>query len=61
MVIQINPKSLVKKVKCKDCGTEFETKKFTKFPRKYCKKCSEKRKKDYENIWQIKAEDCVDA
>lgn len=44
---------------CKDCGKEFE---FTpgKYERKYCKKCSEQRKKDYENLYKVKAEDCED-
>jgi len=48
---------LIKK-KCKDCNKEFETKPTTRYPRKYCDKCSKQRKKDYEKIYLLKAEDC---
>jgi len=48
---------MVKK-KCKDCGKEFEAPDKSRYPRKYCKKCSAQRKKDYENIHLIKSEDC---
>ena len=60
MVIIIGPKK-AKKMKCKDCGKEFETKPNARYPRKYCDKCSKKRKKDYEALWKVKAEDCEDA
>tara|TARA_Y100000310_G_scaffold339172_1_gene431045 strand:- start:5991 stop:6209 length:219 start_codon:yes stop_codon:yes gene_type:complete len=58
MVIYVEPKDLKKKVKCKDCGKEFEVNPRARYARKYCKKCSAKRKKDYENLWKVKAEDC---
>jgi hypothetical protein len=45
---------------CKDCGKEFEQKTTARYPRKYCDKCSEKRKKDYENIHTITVDDCED-
>ena len=62
MVIIIDPKKKKpKQVKCKDCGTEFIQKATARFPRKYCDKCSKKRKKDYENLWKVKAEDCEEA
>lgn len=48
---------LIKK-KCKDCGKVFETKKKSRYPRKYCDKCSAQRKKDYEKIYLITAKDC---
>jgi hypothetical protein len=44
---------------CKDCKKEFEYVK-SRYVRKYCKKCSDKRKKDYENIHLIDAKDCED-
>lgn len=45
--------------KCKDCGKTFEdnTKK-GRYPKRYCPKCSAQRRKDYEDIHLIKAEDC---
>ena len=59
MVIYVDKdKVKKKKVKCKDCGKEFEVSPRARYSRKYCKKCSEKRKKDYENLWKVKAEDC---
>jgi rRNA maturation endonuclease Nob1 len=50
----------MKTKKCKDCGKEFE---YTpsRYERKYCKKCGDERRKAYENIHLIKAEDCEDA
>jgi len=44
--------------KCRDCGKEFEDKSKKRYPRKYCDKCSAQRKKDYENIHLITADDC---
>jgi len=43
---------------CKDCGKEFEAKQSSRYQRKYCDKCSMKRKKDYEKLYMVKAEDC---
>jgi hypothetical protein len=48
------------KIKCADCGKEFEIVKKTRFKRKYCDKCSKQRKKDYENIHTVSFEDCED-
>jgi|TARA_B100001971_G_C18127212_1_gene502714 predicted amidophosphoribosyltransferase len=48
---------MVEKI-CKDCGKEFEQNKNSRYPRKYCDKCSAQRKKEYENIHLISAEDC---
>ena len=47
-----------KTVKCADCGKEFETPKKARYPRKYCDKCSKERKKAYEDIHLITAEEC---
>ena len=47
-------------IKCKDCGKEFEIIKKTRYPRKYCDKCSKQRKKDYDNLYSVKFEDCDD-
>jgi hypothetical protein len=44
---------------CKDCGKEFEYVQ-SRYPRKYCDKCSAERKKEYQNIHLITAEDCED-
>jgi tRNA(Ile2) C34 agmatinyltransferase TiaS len=60
MVVYVDPPK-PKIVKCKDCGKDFEQKGNVRYPRKYCKKCSEIRKKDYENLWKVKAEDCDEA
>ena len=61
MVIYVDPKMIpAKKVKCRDCGKEFEQKKTARYARKYCEKCSKKRKKDYEGLWKVKAGDCDD-
>jgi len=49
-----------KTIRCKDCKKEFVTKANSRYPRKYCDKCSAQRKKDYENIHLIKIEDCED-
>lgn len=53
-----NYKPASKTVKCKDCGEEFEQIKGARYERKYCKKCSEKRKQDYESLWKVSADDC---
>jgi len=47
-------------IKCSDCSKEFEQKATARYKRKYCDKCSKKRKKDYENLWKVKANDCED-
>lgn len=48
---------------CRDCKKEFQVKSNfgSKYPRKYCDKCSKERKKAYANIHNIKAEDCEEA
>ncbi len=46
--------------KCLECKTEFEVNPFARFPRKYCKKCSAKRKKMWDNQWKVKFEDLDD-
>ena len=61
MIILGPKKKKEKKLKCKDCGAEFIQKATARFPRKYCDKCSKKRKKDYENLWKVKAKDCEEA
>lgn len=61
MVIYVDAKPKPKKVICKDCGKEFEQKVRSRYPRKYCDKCSAKRKKDYENLWKVTADECEDA
>ena len=47
-----------KEIKCKDCGKMSKVKANARYPRKYCDKCSNERKKAYENIHLIKFEDC---
>jgi len=47
-------------VKCGYCGKEFETPKKSRYPRKYCDKCSQERKEAYEKIDEIEFEDCDD-
>jgi len=49
---------IIKKIKCKDCGKEVELNPKARYTRKYCEKCSKKRKDDYENLWKVGAEDC---
>lgn len=62
MVIYVDPKAKKPLVKnCADCDTEFEQKANVRYPRKYCEKCSAKRKKDYDDLWKVKAEDCEEA
>lgn len=51
---------MVKTKKCLECKTEFEFDTSAKYKRKYCKKCSEKRKKMWDNQWKIKFEDLDD-
>ena len=60
-MIKVTDDPTLKKVKCKECGAEFEQKVTVRFPRKFCKECSEQRKKDYDDLWKVKAEDCEDA
>lgn len=45
---------------CKDCGKTFEVVKKTRYERKYCDDCSKKRKKDYENLYTVKFDECDD-
>ena len=46
--------------KCLQCKAEFETNPRARFVRKYCKKCSEKRKKSWDEQWKVKFEDLDD-
>jgi len=51
----------MKKIKkCPDCGAEFEMDTLARYKRKYCKKCSKKRKKEWDNQWKVKFEDLED-
>ena len=50
---------MAKKI-CRDCKKEFETKATARYQRKFCDKCSKQRKKDYDNLYKVKAEDCDD-
>ena len=52
---------MVKKT-CRDCKKEFEVKTNfnSRYPRKYCDKCSAERKKAYENIHNVRIDDCED-
>ena len=44
-----------------DCKKNtFEVKPFAKYVRKYCLKCSAKRKKMWDNQWKVKFEDLPD-
>jgi hypothetical protein len=45
-------------IKCKDCGKEFVQKENARYKRKYCEKCSKKRKEDYDNLWKVSADEC---
>jgi hypothetical protein len=46
---------------CRDCKKEFEAKSSnSRYPRKYCDKCSAERKKAYEDIHNVGIEDCED-
>lgn len=50
-----------KKITCKECKVEFDKpEKRTRYPRRYCDKCSKERKKAYERIHTVKFEDCDD-
>lgn len=48
----------IKKITCKDCGKEFEIKVYGRYTRKYCDKCSKKRKEDYENLHTVTFDQC---
>lgn len=50
----------LKKIACGDCGKEFQFEKTSRYTRKYCDKCSKKRKKEYENLYTAKFEDLED-
>lgn len=45
-------------VNCKECGKEFKPQKGSKYKRTYCNKCSKQRKKDYQNIHLVTADEC---
>jgi len=51
---------MIKNKKCPECGKEFEFDTFSRFKRKYCKACSAKRKKMWNNQWKVKFEDLPD-
>lgn len=51
---------MIKKKICPDCKSEFDFDSKARFKRKYCEKCSEKRKKAWDNQWKIKFEDLED-
>ncbi len=51
---------VVKKIACKDCGKIFESQISSRYTRKYCDKCSKKRKEDYENLYSVNFEECED-
>lgn len=48
---------MIKKKKCLDCKVEFDADMSAKYKRKYCEKCSKKRKKMWDNQWKVKFED----
>jgi len=43
---------------CRECKKEFEYVKSSRYPRKYCDKCAAQRRKDYEKIDEITADQC---
>ena len=47
-----------KKIKCRDCGKIVEVNPNARYARKYCDKCSKQRKKDYENLYTVTADEC---
>lgn len=49
-----------KTIACKDCKKEFVVSTNSRYPRKYCDKCSKERKKAYENISDITVDECED-
>jgi hypothetical protein len=51
---------MIKKKPCFDCKEEFEYETNSKYFRKYCDKCSKKRKKMWDNQWKVKYEDLDD-
>ncbi len=51
---------MIKKKACLQCKKEFDFETSAKFPRKYCKQCSDKRKKKWDNQWKVKFEDLDD-
>jgi len=46
--------------KCRDCGKEFEAKPNSRYPRKYCDKCSAERKKAWDDVHLITIDECED-
>ncbi len=51
---------MIKKKICPDCKKEFDFDSTARFKRKYCKDCSDKRKKAWDNQWKVKFEDLED-
>jgi len=45
---------------CKECNENFTPLENSKYKRKYCDKCAKQRKKDYQNIHLITANECED-
>ncbi len=45
---------------CMDCKKKFIEPSNSRYPRKYCDKCSSERKEAYKKIGEIKFEDCED-
>jgi len=43
---------------CEECSRKFKPPEKSKYKRKYCNKCSKKRKKDYQNIHLITVDEC---
>ena len=52
--------NMKKQIKCLNCKTEFEIDTQAKYKRKFYKKCSEERKKMWDNQWKVKFEDLDD-
>lgn len=51
---------MIKKQNCLECKAEFEVNPKARFRRKYCEKCSAKRKKMWDEQWKLKIEDFDD-
>jgi len=51
---------MIKTIKCGDCEAELEINTNARYKRKYCEKCSKKRKKLWDEQWKVKFEDLED-
>ena len=47
----------MRKKKCLECKEEFDVNPLARYERKYCLKCSAKRKKMWDEQWKVKFED----